>query len=254
MPKSKTYEEFVDKFKAKHTTDDCFTPANVYAVVRDWAVKKYRISGEIVRPFWPGKDYTKAEYPDGCCVIDNPPFSIVSKIVAWYNAHDVHFFIFCPGLSSLAHARNEKTTFIASGNSITFENGAVVPVDFLTNMSPGVICETAPDLHVILKSANAENVKTSRAVKYKYPDSVLTSGRIRYLASHQTPFSLPRGRAVHVRRLDCGVNLYGSFLIADGDKLAAAERAAAERAAAERAAAHVLTLSERENNIIKELG
>lgn len=27
MPKSNTYEEFVDKFKPKKTTDDCYTPA-----------------------------------------------------------------------------------------------------------------------------------------------------------------------------------------------------------------------------------
>ena len=40
MPKSKTYEEFVDKFKPKKTTDDCYTPDTIYEVVKDWAIKE----------------------------------------------------------------------------------------------------------------------------------------------------------------------------------------------------------------------
>ena len=249
--KSKTYEEFVEKFRPKHTTDDCFTPANVYECVRDWAVRKYGITGEIVRPFWPGKDYTKADYPPGCCVIDNPPFSIVSKIVAWYNAHDVRFFIFCPGLTSLAHARDGKTTFISTGNTITFENGANVPIGFLTNLGGDLLCETASDLHDLLDAVNDENNRIGKrtVTNYRHADGVLTSGRLRYLAVHHTPFKVLRKRAEFVKILDCGTDLFGGgYLIADGDALAAAERAAAERAAA-----HVIELSEREKNIIKEL-
>lgn len=45
MPKSKTYEEFVDKFKAKKTTDDCYTPQIVYDAVKDWAVKELKFGG-----------------------------------------------------------------------------------------------------------------------------------------------------------------------------------------------------------------
>lgn len=40
MPKSKTYEEFVDKFKPKKTTDDCYTPDAIYKAVKDWAVEE----------------------------------------------------------------------------------------------------------------------------------------------------------------------------------------------------------------------
>ena len=246
MPKSKTYEEFVEKFRPKHTTDDCFTPENVYAVVRDWAVKKYHITGEIVRPFWPGEDYTKAEYPDGCCVIDNPPFSICKKIVDWYNAHGVRFFLFCPGLTSLAIAKNDNTTFVSVGSTITFENGAKVNVGFVTNLSEGVLCETAPDLHDAIKRIDKQNQKIGKihAPKFRYADGILTSGRLNYLAVHNTPFRILKDEAVVVRDLDCGMKLYGSgLLISCGDRLAAAERAAA----------HVIELSEREKNIIKQL-
>lgn len=40
MPKSNIYEEFVDKFKPKKTTDDCYTPGAIYEVVKDWAIKE----------------------------------------------------------------------------------------------------------------------------------------------------------------------------------------------------------------------
>ena len=35
MGKSKTYEEFVDKFKPKLTTDDCYTPPPVYDAIKN---------------------------------------------------------------------------------------------------------------------------------------------------------------------------------------------------------------------------
>ena len=37
LPKSKTYEEFVEKFKPKKTTDDCYTPPTIYEIVKQWA-------------------------------------------------------------------------------------------------------------------------------------------------------------------------------------------------------------------------
>ena len=40
MPKSNTYKEFVDKFKPKKTTDDCYTPDVIYKAVKDWAIKE----------------------------------------------------------------------------------------------------------------------------------------------------------------------------------------------------------------------
>lgn len=45
MPKSNTYEEFVDKFKPKKTTDDCYTPGAIYEVVKDWAIKEMHWGG-----------------------------------------------------------------------------------------------------------------------------------------------------------------------------------------------------------------
>lgn len=57
------YEAFVDKFKPKLTTDDCYTPPEVYEVVKNWACAKYGIDpAKIVRPFYPGGDYESFDY------------------------------------------------------------------------------------------------------------------------------------------------------------------------------------------------
>ena len=67
------YEGFVEKFKPKKTTDDCYTPPAVYEAVKDWACRKYSIDPACtVRPFWPGGDYEHFDYPAGAVVLDNP--------------------------------------------------------------------------------------------------------------------------------------------------------------------------------------
>lgn len=78
------YTDFVEKFKPKKTTDDCYTPELVYDAVAEWVAKEYGLDREcFVRPFWPGADYERESYPEGCVVVDNPPFSILSKILAF---------------------------------------------------------------------------------------------------------------------------------------------------------------------------
>ena len=69
------YNAFVDKFKPKKTTDDCYTPDNVYNAVADWVADEYGKDREnFVRPFYPGGDYQGYDYPQDCIVVDNPPF------------------------------------------------------------------------------------------------------------------------------------------------------------------------------------
>ena len=85
VEESEEYRQFVEKFKPKKTTDDCYTPPEIYQVVLDYVTERYGIDqNSVVRPFWPGGDYQAEEYPNGCCVVDNPPFSILSKIVDFY--------------------------------------------------------------------------------------------------------------------------------------------------------------------------
>ena len=94
----------MDKFKPKLTTDDCYTPEPVYQAVKDWACREYGIDPDtVVRPFWPGGDYQAFDYPDGCTVIDNPPFSILSEIKQWYMQSGIRFFLFAPSQIGRAH-------------------------------------------------------------------------------------------------------------------------------------------------------
>ena len=51
LSNSKTYEEFVEKFKPKKTTDDCYTPPTIYEIVKHWACNEYGIDpAKVVRP------------------------------------------------------------------------------------------------------------------------------------------------------------------------------------------------------------
>lgn len=94
MPKSRSYEEFVDKFKSEKTTGDCYTPPEVYDAVLARVRDEYGVGDgvPIVCPFWLGADCERVEYPVGCVVVDNPPFSILAKIIRFYQAHGVRFF------------------------------------------------------------------------------------------------------------------------------------------------------------------
>ena len=111
--KSKTYDEFVEKFKPKLTTDDCFTPQPVYEAVKNWACREYGIDErQIVRPFWPGGDYENFEYPEGCVVLDNPPFSIMIKICRFYNERKIRFFLFTP--ANVLTGVSEKKRYVCN--------------------------------------------------------------------------------------------------------------------------------------------
>lgn len=77
MAKGENYEEFVEKFKPKKTTDDCYTPPEVYEAVAEWTASEYKLDREnFARPFYPGGDYEHFDY-DSKIVVDNPPFSIL---------------------------------------------------------------------------------------------------------------------------------------------------------------------------------
>ena len=69
------YDGFVEKFKPKKTTDDCYTPPAVYETIKNWACSEYGIDpSKVVRPFYPGGDYESFDYSGGKVVVDNPPF------------------------------------------------------------------------------------------------------------------------------------------------------------------------------------
>lgn len=157
---------------------------------------------------------------------------------------------------------------IATGATITYENGARVSTSFATNLEPETAARTDPMLYRIIKEANkaVQRKQTKKLPKYEYPVEVLTAARMNYISRHGQELTIRREDCTFIRALDQQRELkkviYGSALLLS--ERAAAERAAAERATAERAAAERAAmedakaikyeLSERERKIVRELG
>ena len=256
------YEGFVEKFNPRKTTDDCYTPPEIYDVVAEWVTERYGVEREdMVRPFYPGGDYERFDYPDGCCVVDNPPFSIISKIQRFYIDNGVPFFLFAPTLTALGAASVcMEVCHVVCAAQITYENGAVVPTSFVTNMGGDVVAESEPELSARINDVNDMLLRqrTKQLPKYEYPDHVITAAKLQWYARHGTRFTVRRGDCVRISRLDANPKgIFGGGLLLSeraAAERAAAERAAAERAAAERAAAHRWSLSDRERAIVAMLG
>ena len=251
------YKAFVEKFKPKKTTDDCYTPPNVYEAVLGWAVEEYGINPDnVVRPFWPGEDYKRFDYPEGCVVVDNPPFSIISQICRDYVNANIKFFLFAPYLTNFS-SQTKGTTHILVDVGILYENGATVNTAFITNLDKYEI-RTAPELRTRIVEADKVNrAKNKRELpKYSYPANVITSTMVGYLSKYGIDFKVRSRDCAFIRQLDSqkavGKGIFGGgYLLSEK---AAAEKAAAEKAAAEKAAAHVWNLSRRELKIIDMLG
>ena len=239
------YQQFLEKFEKKKTTDDCYTPDNIYEVVADWVAKEYKIKRtNFVRPFYPGGDYKKEKYK-GKIVVDNPPFSILTEIEDWYNDHGVKYFLFCPGVSAFPGAY--RCTAVCCSVSITYENGAAIVTSFVTNMEdPQIVARTAPDLYALVDQVNRENTVKGNIPNYEYPKYLVTASMMSYLAKYGQNFKFTRDQASKkIGELDSqkkeGKGIYGGGYLLS------------EKAAAEKAATRVWPLSERELQIIKEL-
>ena len=241
------YKAFVDKFKAKKTTDDCYTPPEIYDVIADWVAGTYhRDKGGFLRPFYPGGDYERFEYPPLSTVVDNPPFSILSQIVRFYAQRRIPFFLLAPTLTLFSAAANETCSMIPVGVSVTYANGAEVNTSFLTNLEPAdVRVRTAPDLYRLVDAKNRTLIRETRKElpKYNYPDSILTAAIASRWCKYGVDYVLRKADSLRITGLEAQ-KATGKEIFGGGYLLST--RAAAERAAAERAAATTWELSDTE--------
>ena len=275
MDDNPDYKAFVDKFKPKLTTDDCYTPPIVYDAIRDWVCKKYGIDpAQIVRPFYPGGDYERFDYPQGCIVLDNPPFSILTKICAFYLDRQTQFFLFAPSLTVFSGKKIAmKMNHIVCDADITYANGANVRTAFVTNLDGDIVAQSEPDLQRIVKEANVANLRATKPElpKYTYPDEVLTAAMLQRYSKYGIEFVVRKEDCVLISALEAQrkakKTVFGGGLLlsekaaaekAAAEKAAAekaaAEKAAAEKAAAEKAAATQWRLSEAEKRLVASLG
>ena len=186
-------------------------------------------------------------------VLDNPPFSILSKIIDFYEEHGIKYFLFGPGLSLFSGDR--PCNYLVPGATITYENGAKVNTGFVTSYGDWKI-DTAPGLAQAI--ADASYQETSEKNKYKYPAELVTSALIMKIAKRGIRFRVRDDECAFVRNLDAqkenGQGLYGGgFLISHeaAAEMEAAEREAAEMEAAERV--YTIELSEREQKLVESL-
>lgn len=256
------YEAFVDKFRAKRTTDDCYTPRAVYEAVAGWVSERYGADrARFVRPFWPGEDFRARQYEPEEIVVDNPPFSIFAKITRFYAERRIPFFLFGPTLTIFS--ADTRCCVIPCGVSITYANGAVVNTSFATNLeAEDLRIATRPDLYAAVEQADREaRIAKAELPRYDFPDHVVTAAMAYRWARYGIEVEIRRGECAKIHELDEmraeGRGIFGhGYLLSDdaAARKAEAERLTAERAAAERAAVRRWRLSERERGIIRALG
>lgn len=245
------YESFVAKFAdTPKTTDDCYTPRDVYeAVVRYVGTITDMKDKQILRPFFPGGDYLNAEYPENGVVIDNPPFSLFTKIVWFFTRHDIPFFLFGPGLTIASACK--YCTAVVINESVTFDNGANVRLNFASNLYGDTMMTTAPALGRMIAGCPSQRPKKPLP-SYEYPSEVLSVSDMQTIARNGIEFSVRRDECCLIRDLDLHPKkggLFGDHLLISKAKAEEKEAAKSQRVTDEKATTPI-PLSERERKIV----
>lgn len=250
------YDGFVEKFKPKKkTTDDCYTPDGVYQVVLDWVRETANLPEDtpIIRPFYPGGDYENYDYPEGCVVVDNPPFSFLSKIIDFYQERGIRFFLFAPHLTIFSTAPGHKVSYIVTCSVITYENKARVNTSFVSNLFGDLRVWLNGDLPERIRQEQ-DRAKAPELPKYEYPPVVISSSRLGKFINPTTDIKISSSECAYIRELDSQreskKKVFGSgFLISEQ----VAEQLKAEQLKKQRTTI-TFSLSEREQAIVQRLG
>lgn len=256
--KGESYEAFVEKFKPKRTTDDCYTPEPVYEAVAGWVRRRCDVGdAPFVRPFWPGGDYRAFSYPAGCVVVDNPPFSILAEILRYYLERGIPYFLFGPHLTALS-SRTEGDTVIVCDSDITFENGAKVNCCFHSNLPRfrGIAAMTSTELSGILESLRPKTGLPANT----FPEHVVNMSRLARISLQGVDVVIPSGESRRIWTIDAlrqkkrGI-FGGALLVSDrvAEALREAERRAEAVREAKRRANEALQLSEAELEMVRQL-
>ena len=244
------YESYVAKFQNKEkTTDDTYTPPDVYDAVLHYVGTIYDMTGkEVLRPFYPGGDYRHAVYPDDGVVVDNPPFSIFTEICKFYSEAKIPFFLFGPGLTIFSALKYCSVVIIPK--HITFSNGAKVQCNFATNLIGDTWVTTAVALgQALSKCKSQDNVKKLK--KYSFPVNLVSVSDLQRISRGDEDFSIKKTDGIVCRNLDLfpkTTGLFGPHVLVN-TQCGLATRCAVERASA----AIPVELSPRERRIIEKL-
>jgi hypothetical protein len=166
--------------------------------VLDYVAANFDLTGkEIVRPFFPGGDYEAVDYKENSVVIDNPPFSIITKITRFYIEQNIPFFLFAPHLTLFSS--DIDCTHIVVGAAVTYENKAKVNTSFLSNMFGNAKIIGDADLYQRFKKLEEKNAVN--LPKYEYPLNVLTVSHVSKMVNRGVSFRIDKEHTAHCREL-----------------------------------------------------
>ena len=251
---SEEYRKFVEKFdkEAEKTTDDCYTPQDVYECVRDYFIEEGVIpkGAKLVRPFYPGGDYEREEYPDGCVVYDNPPFSIMTQIVKYYQDKGIKFLLYCPALTSIALSK--YATLIAFDFYVIYDNGAGVETFLITNLYDENIAIKSLDgeLSSRVKLLPSQQCEKKNLQQYSTPPEVVDIKAVKYISCYGVPMTWYRNKIKVSKNLqgykDIGKEPFGTIYLQSKAQAQAQAQAQAKKRA-------IIKLSFEEQAIVNEL-
>ena len=210
------YDGFVEKFKPKKTTDDCYTPPDnppfsILSKICEFYLDR-GISFFLFAPALTALSGAKT------CMRTNHVFADCD--IEYHNGAVVH------------------TSFVTSFG----DNVAETAPDLFRAVKR-------------VQDERRANER-QRLPKYSYPSHVLTAAMLGKYAKYGVRLEVKPGDCVLVSALDAqreaGKSVYGKGLLLSDE--AAARHAAAERAAAEQASARIWELSDRERAIVESLG
>ena len=198
------YDAFTAKFKRKKTTDDCYTAPAVYdAVLRYVDEHVMPLDGlEVLRPFKPGGDYLAEKYGENTVVIDNPPFSIYTRIIRNYCEMGVRFFLFAPSLTMFV--QDAPVQYLVARLNVVYENGAKVRTGFVTNMLGGTKVRLAGVLAAAVKEAQRGR---GNKAKFNKPAGIYSSADLMRYCIDGVDIEL-EGSAEFVEKVD-GRKIFG---------------------------------------------
>lgn len=202
--KNESFESFLKTKQnrtlgVRATKDEIYTDEDEYNDLTEFFKQYYptAFAGPIVRPFYPGGNYEDlTQYPDGCLVFDNPPFSIESEIVKFYNKHNIQYILFAPG-NNLNNMYNGCSTW--SGCTIHYDAAAFFS-QFLTNLDTQPTLHISGDLYNFMRARYYTRYPAKKNVKDMIPDDCYYAGNIPAIAR--------QGKNKTIRLVDDNYNFY----------------------------------------------
>ena len=172
--------------------------------------------GAMVLPFWPGGDFEAFDSPEGCCVVDTPPFSILEKIKRFYIERGIRFFMFAPTLTLFSSAKTTgELTHYPCGASVVYENGARVNTSFVSNLGGDTVGDTWPELTAAVAEAEARRAAARGSKRHDalmYPRNLTSAAKIASLSRKGVRLELKRGEIRRVSRVGDGRDICGGGL------------------------------------------